>query len=522
MKPPSALGALLAMAAVRLLLHTLTNGQYGFHRDELATLDDARHLAWGYVAYPPFAPFVARLALELLGSAPAAVRFFTALAQCAAMVVAGLMARELGGGRKAQVVAALAVAVSPMSIGEGHLFQYVSFDFLWVVVTAYFVIRLLNSEDQRWWLGIGAAVGLGLMTRYTIAWFVAGLTVGFLVTPARRLLLSPPAQRSLARRRVPGFRTAWGAEPALCGLPVSRWLIAGAAVTLVMVLPNLIWQASHGFVSLDFLRTIHARDIRIGRTDGFLWKQLLVPAHAFTIPLWIAGLLFYFRKPEGERYRVLGWAFVAAMVFFAVARAREYYTAPLYPMLLAAGAVSATQWPRWARGLNWVGLAAALGMGIALGLPVAPMGSRWFEAEMRVSENLREEIGWQELVDNVARIRDSLPAEERATAGILTGNYGEAGAINLYGPAHGLPQALSRVDSFWLRGYGDAPPQTLIVVGLPPDFVTANFASCESKGTISNRLGVANEETEIHKYLWVCRGVREPWPEFWRKIKLWA
>jgi len=491
MKPASGLRTLLALAAFRLLLHTLTNGQYGFHRDELATLDDARHLDWGYVAYPPFTPLVARLALELFGSAPAAVRFFTALAQCAAMVVAGLMARELGGGRRAQIVTAVAVAVSPMSMSGGHLFQYVSFDFLWAVVTVYFVIRLLNSEDPRWWIAVGATVGLGLMTRYTILWLVAGLAVGLLLTPARSRLRS-------------------------------RWLIAGAAVTLVIVLPNLIWQANHGFVSLDFLRTIHARDIRIGRTDGFLWEQLVVPAHPFTIPLWIAGLLFYFRKPEGERYRVLGWAFLAALVFFALAQAREYYTAPLYPMLLAAGAVSADQWPRWARGLNWAGLAVALGLGIAFALPVAPLNSRWFEAAMRVNENLREEIGWQELVDTVAKIRDSLPAEERATAGILTGNYGEAGAINLYGPAHGLPPALSRVNSFWLRGYGDAPPQTLIVVGLPQDFVEANFASCESKGTISNRFGVANEETEFHKYLWVCRGVREPWPEFWRKIKAWA
>ena len=145
----------------------------------------------------------------------------------------------------------------------------------------------------------------------------------------------------------------------------------------------------------------------------------------------IAGLLFYFRRPEGERYRVLGWTFVSALVLFAVAQAREYYTAPLYPMLLAAGAISADRWPRWARGLNWAGLALALGLGIAFALPVAPMNSRWFDAAMRVNENLREEIGWHELVDTVAGIRDSLPAAERATAGILTGNYGEAGAIDL-------------------------------------------------------------------------------------------
>src|SRR5271170_2199607 len=159
MKPPVALRALLILAALRLLLHTLTNGQYGFHRDELATLDDARHLAWGYVAYPPLTPFVARLAMALFGTAPAAVRFFTALAQCVAMVVSGLMARELGGGRSAQIVTALAVFASPVSMLAGHLFQYVSFDFLWAVLAVYFVIRLLKSEDAdagRWWVAVGA------------------------------------------------------------------------------------------------------------------------------------------------------------------------------------------------------------------------------------------------------------------------------------------------------------------------------------------------------------------------------
>ena len=437
MKPPLALRTLLMLAALRLLLHTLTNGQYGFHRDELAMLDDARHLAWGYVAYPPLTPLVARVALVLFGSAPAAVRFFTALAQCIAMVVTGLMARELGGGRGAQIVAALAVAVAPLSMAEGHLFQYVSFDFLWWVLAIYFVIRLLESGDGRWWIAVGAVIGLGLMTRYTIAWLVAGLAVGFLATPARRLLMN-------------------------------RWLIAGAALALVIALPNFLWQANHDFISIDFLRYIHSRDVRIGRTDGFLWKQFLVPACLFTVPLWMAGLFFYFRKSAGERYRVLGWTFVATLALFAAVHARDYYSAPLYPMLLAAGAVLSQQWPRWARGLNWAGLAVALIAGIAFLLPVAPIGSRWFNVELRANGDLREEIGWPELVDRIAQIRDSLPAPEHASAGILTGNYGEAGAVDLYGPARGLPQALSIVNSFWLRGYGDHPPQTLIVVGLSP------------------------------------------------------
>jgi hypothetical protein len=320
---------------------------------------------------------------------------------------------------------------------------------------------------------------------------VAGLAVGFLAMPARKLLLS-------------------------------KWLIAGATLALVIVLPNLIWQAQHGFVSLEFLRNIHARDIRIGRTDGFLWKQFLIPASAFTIPLWMAGLFFYFRRPEGQRYRALGWTFLATLALFAAVQARDYYTAPLYPMLLAAGAVRCERWTRWAQGLTWAGLAAALAVGIAFLLPVAPIQSAWFRAALRANGDLREEIGWPDLVDTIAKIRNSLPPEERASAGILTSNYGEGGAVDLYGPALGLPPALSRVNSFWLRGYSEHPPETLIVVGYSPRFVEKHFARCEAEGTISNRYGVSNEETEDDKYLWVCRGLREPWPEFWREIRAWG
>jgi len=492
---PSALRILLVIAGLRLLIHTLTNGHYGFHRDELQTLDDARHMAWGYIAYPPLTPFLARVATTLFGApaitGPGAIRFFTALAQCVAMVVTGLMARELGGGRTAQVVAALAAAVAPVSMIFGGLFEYASFDLLWGVLALYFVIRLLHSGDGRWWIAVGAAIGLGLMTRYTIAFLVAGLALGFVATRARRLLMN-------------------------------RWFAAGVAVALAIALPNVIWQAHHGFISLDFLRSIHARDVRIGRADGFLWRQLLVPANLFTVPLWIAGLFFYLRSKGGEHYRALGWTFIATLALFTVAQARDYYTAPLYPMLLAAGAVSYQQWPRWAQRLNWAGLTLTLLFGLAFAFPIAPINSPWFRTELRLNGDLREEIGWPELVDTVAQIRDSLPASERATLGILAGNYGEAGAIEVYGPSRGLPQPLSLVNSFWLRGYGEHPPTTLIVVGFSPRFVEANFAACESKGTIHNPYGIANEESEYHKYLWVCRGLREAWPDFWRNNRVWG
>jgi hypothetical protein len=487
---------LAVLALIAVLLHTLTSGQYGFHRDELATLDDARYLAWGYVAYPPVTPFIARVALQLFGPALAGVRFFAALAQGAALVLAGLMARQLGGGRAAQIVAALSVAIAPVSLAAGTLFQYVSFDYLWWVAVAYLVIRLLKSDDPRWWLAIGAVIGLGMMTKYTMVFLVAGVMAGVLLTPARRYLRSP-------------------------------WLWCGVALSLTVFLPNFIWQVQHGFISLDFLSHIHARDVRIGRTQNFLIDQLLIAANPFTVLLWVPGLYYFFFASDGKRYRPVGWMFAVPLVLFIVAKGRGYYMAPAYPMLLAAGAVLEEKavasltagWSRLLRGYTCGALAVGGVLAIAVVLPVAPVNSSWWKVANRVNEDFREEIGWPELVETVAGIYASLPAEERAHAGILAGNYGEAGAIDLYGPAHGLPKAISGINSYWLRGYGDPPPGTLIVVGISREFLERNFESCALAGHVTNRYGVENEETTRHQDLFVCRQLRQPWPVFWKQFQ---
>ncbi len=478
----------MALAAARILLHTLANSHYGFHRDELATFDDARYLAWGYVAYPPLTPFIARVGLALFGPWLPGLRFFAALAQGVAMVTSGLMARELGGRRWSQIVAALAVAIAPVSLAAGSLFQYVTFDYLWWVLVAYFVIRLLKSEDPRWWLPIGAAIGLGVMTKYTIAFLVAGLAVGILVTPARRLL-------------------------------ANRWVWIGAAVSLLIFLPNLIWQVRHDFISLDFLSYIHARDVRIGRTKGFLIEQLFVPANPATIPLWIAGLYFYFFAPDGKRYRAIGWMFVVSLALFTIAQGRSYYMAPAYPMLLAAGTVLWEQRFPLRRARVYPALAVGAVFGVAFTVPIAPVNSAWWNIASKVSDDWREEIGWQDLAQTAAGIFKSLPAGDRGRTRILAGNYGEAGAIDLYGSFYGLPKAISGVNSYWLRGYGDPPPETLIVLGFSRAFVDRTFEQCELAGHTSNRYGVRNEETEDHPDIFVCRRLRQPWPEFWKHFR---
>ena len=460
--PQNATGILLGIALCLLILHTLTNGQYGFHRDELATLNDARYLSWGYVAYPPVTPFFGRISLELFGTSLRGFRFFAALAQAISVVLAGLMARELGGKRLAQVVAALAVAISPVSLASGALLQYVAFDYLCWVVTAYLVLRLLRTDEPRLWLAIGAAIGFGMMTKYTMIFLVAGIVAGLLLTGARRYLKS-------------------------------RWLWLGVALSLLIFLPNLIWQIQHHFISLDFLKHIHARDIRWGRSQGFLPDQLKIAANPLTIPLWLAGLFFYFRVPDGKRFRLAGWMFVVTFILFVLAKGRGYYMAPAYPMLLAAGAVLEERWaaslsPGWAR-LVRVGTFALLAIGgvmiAAVVLPVAPVSSAWWNVANKINSDFREEIGWPDLAAEVARIRDTLPPEDRSKLGIIGTNYGEAGAIDLYGPAYGLPKAISGVNSFWARGYGNPPPQVLIVLGLSKNYMNEEFGSCELAGHIT-------------------------------------
>ncbi len=490
----SDLGVLCLLAAARLLLHTLTNHQYGWHRDELAMLDDARSLAWGYVAYPPLVPTIARLGLALFGPSLVGIRFFSALAQCAAMVLTGLMARQLGGGRFAQITAALAAAIAPISLLQGALFQYVSFDYFWWVLTAYLTIRLLRNGDARWWLAIGAAIGLGMISKYTMGFLVLGLVGGVLLTPVRRDL-------------------------------ANRWLWAGVALSLIIVAPNLWWQAHHGFISLEFLRSISARDVAIGRAAGFLPEQFLVATNPITTPLWLAGLFFYSVLPAGQRYRLLGWMYVIPLSLFLLFSGRSYYLAPAYPMLLAAGA---TTWAVWLKGIHpqrarrlrritYALLTLGALLMLPVMLPVAPINSPVWQLSSELQDNFVEQIGWPELVESVAAIYQQLPAAEQAQTAILTGNYGEAGAINLYGPAYGLPRAISGINSYWLRGYGEPAPTTVIGLGFTAAQAAQFFADCTVAGRVTNPYGVENEE--YGGEILICRQPRQEWPTLWQMLR---
>jgi len=490
------LGMLALLALALVLLHTLTNGLYPFYRDELATLDDARHLAWGYVVYPPMTPFLGRLALELFGASPTGLRLFSALAQALVLLLTGLTAREIGGRRPAQLVAAFAAAIAPPALFTGGFVSYTSFDYLWWITVAYFVVRLLRSDDPRWWVAIGAAIGAGMMTKYTMIYLVAGVVAGVLLTPARRYLRSP-------------------------------WLWCGAVIAALVWSPNLVWLIQHHFVSLDYLKSIHARDVRWGRADYFLLNQFWRCTNVVTVPLWGAGFWYLFATRDGKRYRPLGWMYVVPLVAFLASRAREYYLAPAYPMLLAAGAVWGERWTRTlsaraaatVRGTAWQSIAVSGLLTAAVILPLAPVGSGWWRLADSINGNFGYSVGYREMVETVARIRDSLPAAQRPRIGVLAGDDGEAGAVDLYGPAYGLPRAIGGMNTYWFRGYGDPPPETVIVVGMSRSFVDRSFASCEVAGRLANRYGVVNHAIAGYEDVFVCRQLRQSWPEFWKHFQ---
>ena len=483
---------LIYIALATVIAHWITGHQYGFQRDELATLEDARHLDWGFVAYPPITPLFGRLSLILFGTSLAGFRFFAAVAQAIALILTGLMARQLGGGRSAQLFAAFAAL--PFCIGGGALMQYVSFDYLCWVSAAYFTVKLLTTENPRWWLAIGASIGFGMQAKYTMGFFAIGIAGAVLLTDARHFLKS-------------------------------KWLWYGVGLCILIFLPNLLWQAKNHFVSLDFLNHIHARDVRMGRARNFLPAQLQLTL--FGVFVFFAGLYFVLISRDGKRCRVLAWMYLVPLALFLLAKGRAYYLAGAYPMLYAAGGVwieqSLARLGGVARNLIRAILASALLAGAAIAaaftLPIAPPNSPWARHAFEVNGDFREEIGWPELVETVAKVRDSLPAEDQAHLGIFASNYGEAGAVNLYGPQYGLPRAISGVNSFWQRGYGDPPPQTVIALGEHLDYLQEKFVSCQLAAHSWNKFGIENEETLDHPDIFVCRTPRQPWPELWKTAR---
>ncbi|CAA9564424.1 MAG: hypothetical protein AVDCRST_MAG73-4024 [uncultured Thermomicrobiales bacterium] len=492
--PPRAafpLVAVLLLAATKLIIHLLVGGRYGYHRDELYYLAGGDHLAWGYVDHPPLTPFLARLVGDVFGNSLFWLRLLPAVAGTVIVVLAALLAREFGGRTWSPVLAAFAVLVAPIFLAANALFQTVSFDQLWWVVALLLVVKLLKGADQRLWLALGIVFGVGLETKQTILLLAGGLAVGLLSAPTRAW-----------------FRAPW------------PWL--GGAIALLIWAPNLAWQATNNWPSVEFSRNNNAAwRQETNLFESFIGQITLVGP--FGLALWIAGWWFLWQAREG-RYRPLAVAYAVIAAAMLAINAKYYYLGPFYPVLLAAGAVAAERWfatATAARRRVVVGVAALAAIGtlpiVPLLMPALPVQTAKDTGYLEASDDLSEQIGWPELAEAVAAVHATLPEPERATAAILTGNYGQAGAIDRYGPALDLPSAASAHNSYALWGPGRlVTADAVIVLGLSESTRVDLFDRCDLAATSRNRLGVDNEEQG--RPIYVCHALRMPVGAAWERL----
>jgi len=441
----------IGLAIATLVLHVATNTGYNFFRDEFYYVACGRHLAWGYVDQPPLVAVLAALSRLVFGPSLGGLRFLPALAGAFTVLLAGKMARELGGGAYAQALAALCVIVAPAFLEGFTLFTMNAFDFLFWTVMCWLLIRILRGGDERLWLAFGLVAGLGLLNKTSVLFLLGGVFLGLLVTRQRR---------RLAR----------------------RWPWAGAALALALFAPHIVWQIQHGWPTLEFMRAAQAEKNAHLSPLAFLLGQALIH-HPLTAPVWIAGLAFLLTSRRAAGLRPLGLAYVFIFALFVVTGAKLYYLSPMYPLLFAAGSVAfagaTVRGRRWARPAA-VGLLLAGGAALApLVLPVLPPAR--LEAYMRaihvkpplmerhraprLSQTFADEFGWEEMVARVARVYHALPPEERAKCAIFARNYGEAGAIDFYGPRFGLPPAVSGHNNYWIWGPPPGRGELVITVG---------------------------------------------------------
>ncbi len=494
-----------SLALVKLLLHFLTNGQYGYFSDELYYIAAGEHLDWGYAEFPPLIAVMANLSRGLLGDSLFALRLLPAITGALTVFLTGVMVRELGGGRFAQCLAAISVILMPGYLFLQTVFTMNAFEPLLWMLCAYVAILILKYEAPRLWLLAGFIVGIGLMTKFSIAFFAISLLIGFLLTPARRLLFN-------------------------------RWLFLGCCIAITICLPTVIWQSQHGWAFLEHQgesNLYEKKPFLQSALDLFLQQIILVNPGA--LPIWVAGLYYYLSTTGGKKYRALGWSFVVILGLFLLLEARYYYLLPIYPMFLAAGAILFEQLFRQRRYLNYALLCLLMVTGVILlpsGLPVLSidklisysnsiyqpptLSNTVTNAPAQAPWHYRLMLGGEETVANVAAVYDNLSPSERSRCAILAWRYRDAGAIDFWGRNYNLPKAISGHTGYYFWGSRDYSGEVVLSVGGNLSFLEQRFASVEKVATVTHEKTVGIE-SDLPIYL--CRGSKKPLKEMWSDFK---
>ncbi len=496
---------LFALASCKLLIQFAGINHYGFFRDELYYIACGQHLAWGYVDQPPLIAFFAWCARHALGTSLFATRLLPVLAGAAVVYLTGRVAAELGGGLFAQFLAATGILLAPAYIAFDSFFSMNAFEPLFWLLCAWIAIRILKGASPRLWLLFGAVAGLGLENKHSMLVFGFALVGG--------LLLSGHAQ-----------------------LFHSKWIWMGAGLALVIFLPNLIWESRNGWPQIEVVRNAQQFKNEAISPLQFLFEQVLF-MQPLALPVWLAGLVWYFAAADGKRFRFLGWSYVFVLAIFIVLGGKSYYALPIYPVLMAAGGVAlegyfAAPARRW-MAVAFPALLVAAGLvTLPFGAPILPVDTflRYAsllpyansvkterDATTALPQLYADMFGWENMATQIAHAYRALPQSEQAGCAILAGNYGEAGAIDHFGPALGLPAAISGHNSYYFWGPRAYSGSCVILFGERADELKDLFGDAQLVGVITDP-HAAVAERNVHVYL--CRRPRAPLAELWPHFKL--
>ncbi len=513
-----------ALAIFATFFHFLFSGRYGYFRDELYYAACGQHLAWGYLDHAPLVAWIARVSRALLGNSLFALRFFPALAAAGKILLAGWMARELGGWRFAQILAALTVLIAPSYLTFDSFLSMNSFEPLFWMVCAAIVMRILNGGSEKLWLLFGLIAGLGILNKHSMLFFGSGVFIGLWLTPARRAF-------------------------------AKKWIWLGGGIALLIFLPNLIWEIRNGFPTIALLHAVIGTKYTTLTAWQFIWQQalLILPLSA---PICIAGLWYLFREPSRAaansvapaldvklaqgRYAPLAWAYVIVLVEMIALHGKIYYLAPAYMMLFAAGAVwveshlpagADQRMKSWAWKTVIVAPLAVGGMIAApLAMPILPVNlavkyCRFWDVDAVHVENVPlgelpqlfgDMYGWRHQVRAIANVFEALPAADRSQCAILALNYGEASAVDYFGPAYHLPPAISGHNQYGLWGPRGYSGNVVIAIGYKADQLRSMFGEVTLATRISPPYAIP-EESNLGIY--ICRKPKKPLTEIWPRLR---
>src|SRR5215211_3373597 len=496
------------IAVVYFTLHLATSTRYGYFRDALYYLACAEHLAFGYVDQPPLIAVLGWITRHTLGTSLPALLFWAALAGATRIILTAAFARELGAERFGTCLAAVLAATPGVWWVIDHQFAMNGLEPLFWGGCAYLVLRLINTGNTKLWLAFGALAGIGLLNKYSIVIFASALIAGLLITSQRRLLFTP-------------------------------WLLLGGAVAFLIFLPNLIWNIQNHWPFLELMRNIRATGKDVVLPPGKYLLQQILMMNPASFPFWFGGLLFYFLSREAKKYRVFGWAFVITILIFMITHGKDYYSAATYVMLFAAGAV-ATEKLLAARPKLQTILKPACFVWLMLGvlpllplvLPVLPVDTflryqsrlpfevpkteRSFVGET-LPQYYADEFPWPGLVEAVARVYHSLPPEEQQRAAIFGNNYGQAAAVDFFGPQYGLPKAISGHQNYFLWGPRNYTGDIVILLGEEESEAREVFDSVTVAATLNNPYAYRYENRPVL----LCRGLKWNLQTDWLRVKNW-